>query len=63
MKKETPQERYDREKTVRLSLKLNKITDRDILEYLESTGNKQGAVKAALREKMHSEKEKDKNEK
>lgn len=52
MRKDTPQERYDKENTIRVSLKLNKRYDRDILEYLDKSGNKQGTIKAALREKM-----------
>ena len=45
-------EKYDRENTVRMSLKFNKHTDTDILTALESSGNKQGLIKAALREYM-----------
>ena len=52
MRKGTPQEKYDKENTMRVSLKLNKKHDRDILEYLDQSGNKQGAIKDALREKM-----------
>lgn len=44
--------KYDDANTVRVALKLNKKTDADILEYLEWFGNKQGAIKAAIREKM-----------
>ena len=43
-------EKYDRANTVRMSLKLNKNTDADILAALERSGNKQGLIKAALRE-------------
>lgn len=52
----TPQERYDKENTMRVSLKLNKKHDADILEYLDKSGNKQGAIKDALREKMANRK-------
>lgn len=52
MRKDTPQERYDKGNTMRVSLKLNKKYDADILEYLDKSGNKQGTIKAALREKM-----------
>jgi len=45
-----PQDRYDKENTVRTNIKLNKKTDADIIEFLEKSGNKQGAIKAALRE-------------
>jgi hypothetical protein len=51
----TPQERYDKEKTVRVQLKLVKNTDADILDYLEKSGNKQGTIKKALRELMARE--------
>lgn len=43
-------EKYDRANTIRMSLKLNKHTDADILAALERSGNKQGLIKAALRE-------------
>lgn len=43
-------EKYDRENTIRMSLKFNKHTDADILNALERSGNKQGLIKAALRE-------------
>lgn len=54
-KKLTPQEKYDKEKTVRVQLKLVKSTDADILDYLEKSGNKQGTIKKALRELMARE--------
>ena len=55
MRKDTPQERYDKGNTTRVSLKLNKKYDADILEYLDKSGNKQGTIKVALREKMAKE--------
>lgn len=42
--------KYDRENTVQVSLKLNKRTDSDILEWLERCSSKQGAIKALIRE-------------
>lgn len=48
----TPQERYDKENTVRVTLKLVKNTDADIIEYLEKSGNKQGTIKRLIREEM-----------
>ena len=51
-KRLTPQERYDRDNTVRVQLKLNKTIDKDILDYLEATGNKQGTIKRLIREEM-----------
>lgn len=41
--------RYDDANTVQVKMKLNRKTDADIIEYLESTGNKQGAIKEAIR--------------
>lgn len=54
-RKLTPQERYEKNNTVRISLKLVKNTDKDILDYLEKAGNKQGTIKKALREMMARE--------
>ena len=44
------QERYDRENTVFIGLKLNKKTDKDILDILTSVPNKQGFIKKILKE-------------
>ena len=41
--------KFDAENTVQVKLKLNKNTDADIIEYLESTGNKQGTIKELIR--------------
>lgn len=42
-----------REKTIiKQSVDLNKNTDRDIIRYLNSTGNKMGAIKKAIRTQM-----------
>lgn len=43
-------ERYDRLNTKQIVLKLNKRTDADILEILESVGNKQGYIKSLIRQ-------------
>ena len=48
----TPQEKYDRAHTKGLYLKLNKETDRDILEHLQKQDNKQGYIKKLIREDM-----------
>lgn len=45
--------RYDRENTTALHIKLNKNTDADLIAFLSACDNKQGAVKAALREYMN----------
>ena len=44
------QERYDRENTVFVGLKLNKKTDADIIALLENSDNKQGTIKKILKE-------------
>ena len=41
--------KYDAEHTQRVYIKLNKKTDKDILEKLNSTGNKQGYIKNLIR--------------
>lgn len=41
------QARYDKKQTVQIGMKLNKITDADILEVLEKQKNKQGYIKSA----------------
>lgn len=52
LKRETPQERYDRNNTVRVALKLNTKTDADILKRLEEVGNKQGYIKELIRKEL-----------
>lgn len=42
--------RYDKEHTKQIILKLNLTTDKDILDKLESEENKQGYIKALIRE-------------
>lgn len=44
------QQRYDRENTVFVGLKLNKKTDKDIIEILSKVPNKQGFIKKILKE-------------
>lgn len=46
---ETPQTRYDATHIQRISLKLNKGTDADILAKLDSVPNRQGYIKALIR--------------
>lgn len=41
-------EKYDRENTIRISLKLNKTTDAEILAKLDSVDSKQGYIKALI---------------
>ena len=42
-------DRYDKENTVQVKLKLNIKTDSDILEKLDSEPNKQGYIKELIR--------------
>ena len=42
--------KYDADNTVRITLKLNKKTDADIIQKLESEPNKNAYIKAKLRE-------------
>ena len=42
--------KYDKEHTTSIMIKLNNNTDADLIEYLNASGNKQGTIKAALRE-------------
>lgn len=44
-----PQEKYQKENITRVVLKLNKKTDADLLEWLETLDNKQGTIKEILR--------------
>lgn len=41
--------KYDKENTKAVKLKLNKRTDADILEYLETLDNVQGYIKELIR--------------
>lgn len=41
---------YDKQHTTTILIKLNNKTDADLIEYLNASGNKQGMIKAALRE-------------
>ena len=44
--------KYDKENTVHLHLKLNKGTDKDILDLLDQVESKQGYIKRLIREDM-----------
>ncbi len=52
----TPQAKYDKTHTTGLYLKLNKETDKDIIEKLEASGNKQGYIKGLIRADIKSNK-------
>jgi uncharacterized protein (DUF4415 family) len=45
-------EKYDSKNTVQIKLKLNLKTDKDILEALKRSGNKQGYIKRLIREDL-----------
>jgi hypothetical protein len=49
-----PQERYDKEHTTKITLKLNLNTDKDILDKL-ATVNKQGYIKQLIRADLNRE--------
>lgn len=51
-KRNATQNRYNRETTTALSIKLNNRTDADILEFLTQVPNKQGLIKNLLRKYM-----------
>lgn len=44
-----PQAKYDKNNVTYISLKLNKITDADILEQLAKYDNRQGYIKTLIR--------------
>ena len=44
--------KYDKNNTKVISLKLNKNTDQDILDYLDSVDNTQGFIKQLLRQEI-----------
>lgn len=48
-RRETPQDRYEKKMIRRINLKLNRKTDADILDHLESVENVQGYIKQLIR--------------
>lgn len=46
----TAKERYDARTAVRISLKLNRRTDADVLQRLDEVPSKQGYIKELIRE-------------
>lgn len=44
--------KYDKENTKQIALRLNKKTDADIIEHLEKQGSKQGYIKELIRKDM-----------
>ena len=56
-KKERPQDRYNREKTVVKSFRFVTATEQDILDKLDSIPNKSGYIKSLIRADIQREKE------
>ena len=50
------QAKYDKTNTKMIQMKLNLKTDADILEKLDSVGNKQGYIKALIRADIEANK-------
>ncbi len=46
--------KYDKENTRQISVRLNKKTDADILEHLETVESKQGYIKELIRRDIKS---------
>ncbi len=51
----TPQQRYDRTHTKSIHLKLNCELDKDIIKYLDLSGNIQGTIKTLVRKAIAQE--------
>ncbi len=47
--------KYDKENTKQIALRLNKKTDADIIEHLEKQSSKQGYIKELIRKDMKNE--------
>lgn len=56
MGKYKSQEKYDATNTRQIRLKLNKNHDKEILEWLDKQGNKQGAIKKLIKSAIEAEK-------
>lgn len=54
--KKKSQDRWDALNTKRYGLKLNKHTDGDIIDFLDSTGNIMGTIRKAMRMYIENEK-------
>ena len=52
----TPQARYDAAHTVQIKMKLNRETDADILDRLQTVPNRQGYIKRLIREDIEKNK-------
>lgn len=49
------QAKYDKEHTVKMSLKFNLKTDQDIITWLQKQKSKQGAIKQLIRQEIEKE--------
>ena len=47
------QMKYNKEHTKQVTLRLNKRTEADIIEWLDKADNKQGYIKSLIRADMH----------
>ena len=56
-KKLTPQERYDKNNTKRVQMKLNLKLDKDVLDWLDKQDSMQGAIKQLIRDQIKRESE------
>ena len=45
--------KYNKENTVQLLIRLNKKTDKDIIEWLKNVNNRQGYIKSLIREDLN----------
>ena len=52
MEKYTAQNKYDKNNTIQIKLKLNLKTDSDIIEQLKNQTNKQGYIKKLIRKDL-----------
>lgn len=49
--------RYDEKNTVKFTVKLNRRTDRDLIERMESVSNKNGYIKELIRKDIEDGKD------
>ena len=49
MKKETAQERYNKKAIIRIEVKLNKFTNMNLLEKINTVKNRQGYIKELIK--------------
>lgn len=44
--------KYDKDHTVQIKMKLNKVTDAEIIDWLNAQPNKQGAIKDLIKREI-----------